>query len=144
MAVGIRLESLPIVDKALMRSETDAFRSELALPSVAKRTGGTTGDPWTYELDRQAWAHVYAASIRFWERVGCRYGERVAVLGTPPSLISGANGWKGRLRRAVERRVYPSTGIEVDHDASLVARPSGIGVPRRALVRVREHARGDG
>lgn len=115
----IRLDILPIVDKARMRSEADAFRSEVALPSVVKRTGGTTGDPWAYELDRQAWAHVYAASIRFWERAGCRYGERVAVLGTPPSLISGANGWKGGLRRAVERRVYPSTGIEVDHDASL-------------------------
>jgi phenylacetate-CoA ligase len=115
----IRLESLPIVDKAMVRSDADAFRSELSLPSVVKRTGGTTGDPWTYELDRQAWAHVYAAGIHFWERVGYRYGERVAVLGTPPSLISGANGWKDRLRRAVERRVYPSTGIETDHEASL-------------------------
>jgi phenylacetate-CoA ligase len=115
----IGLESLPIVDKALVRSDPDAFSSELSLPSVMKRTGGTTGDPWTYKLDRQAWAHIYAAQIHFWERVGYRYGERVAVLGTPPSLISGANDWKGRLRRAVERRVYPSTGIETDHEASL-------------------------
>jgi phenylacetate-CoA ligase len=112
-------ETLPIVDKALMRSDPNAFRSDLALPSVVKRTGGTTGDPWTYELDRQAWAHIYAAGIHFWELLGCRYGERVAVLGTPPSLTPGATGWKGRLRRAVERRVYSSTGINTDHEASL-------------------------
>lgn len=115
----ISLRSLPIVDKARIRSDSRAFRSEQTLPSVAKRTGGTTGDPWAYELDLQAWAHVYAAGIDFWERVGYRYGERVAVLGTPPSLISGANGWKSRLRRAVERRVYSSAGIETHHEASL-------------------------
>jgi phenylacetate-CoA ligase len=112
-------ETLPLVNKALMRSDANAFRSELSLPSVAKRTGGTTGDPWTYELDRLAWAHMYAAGIHFWELFGFRYGERVAVLGTPPSLIPGATGWKGRLRRTIERRFYPSTDIKTDHDASL-------------------------
>jgi phenylacetate-CoA ligase len=102
-----------------MRSNEQEFRSEISLPSVAKRTGGTTGDPWTYALDRQAWAHMYAAGIHFWELLGCLYGERIALLGTPPSLISGATGWKGRLRRAVERRGCSSTGVRTDHEASL-------------------------
>ena len=102
-----------------MRSDRNEFHSELSLPSVVKRTGGTTGDPWTYELDRQAWAHIYAAGIHFWELIGCRYGERVAILGTPPSLTPEATGWKSRLRRAVERRGFSSTGVRTDHEASL-------------------------
>jgi phenylacetate-CoA ligase len=116
---GLQLEALPIVDKTLIRSSSDAFHSDLQLPSVVKRTGGTTGDPWRYELDRRSWAHIYGAGIHFWELLGCRYGERVVILGTPPSLIPGATGWKGRLRRAVERRVHSSTGINTGHDASV-------------------------
>jgi len=115
------LADLPVVDKALVRCDQDAFRSDgwSSMRYVVKTTGGTTGDPWRYELDRAAWAHVYAAVLHFWGETGYRYGERIALIGTPPSLVGGGRGWKSRLRRALERRVHPSTGVATDHESSL-------------------------
>ena len=115
------LADLPVVDKALVRCDQDAFRSDgwSSMRYVVKTTGGTTGDPWRYELDRAAWAHVYAAGLHFWGETGYRYGERIALLGTPPSLVAGGLGWKSRIRRALERRVHPSTGVATDHESSL-------------------------
>jgi len=115
------LADLPVVDKALIRRDQDAFRSDgwRSRRYIVKTTGGTTGDPWRYELDRTAWAHMYGAALHLWGQTGYRYGERVAVLGTPPSLIAGGRGWKARLRRAIERRVHPSSGVATDRESSL-------------------------
>ena len=117
----LRLDDLPIVDKLQIRADTDAFRSEgwQRIPHVRKSTGGTTGDAWQYELDRRAWTHVRAAQIHAWEHTGYRYGDRIVLLGTPPSLLGNGSGLVSRLRTKLEHRIYSAAGIEVDHRASL-------------------------
>jgi phenylacetate-CoA ligase len=114
------LADLPVVDKALIRADMDAFRAEgwRRLPHIKKATAGTTGDPWQYELDRRAWSHMYGARLRAWERVGYRYGDRVVVLGTPPSLVPGGRSVTARIRATVERRSYAAAGIAIDPGAS--------------------------
>lgn len=109
-------EDLPVVDKATIRERQEEFRADdwRDLPHQVKRTGGTTGDPWRYELDLAAWTQMYAANIHFDGWSGYRYGERVAVLGTPPSLLPTQDGLKGKVRRALERRVFPSRGVGTD------------------------------
>jgi phenylacetate-CoA ligase len=115
-----RLPDLPVVDKALIRANMDAFRADgwRRMRYIEKATAGTTGDPWQYELDTRAWANVYGAQLRAWERAGYHYGDRIVVIGTPPSLVPGGRSAKARLRAAVERRTYAAAGIEIDHDAS--------------------------
>jgi phenylacetate-coenzyme A ligase PaaK-like adenylate-forming protein len=115
-----RLQDLPVVDKAMIRADIDAFRADgwRRMRYVAKATAGTTGDPWQYELDIRAWANMYGAQLRAWERVGYRYGNRVVVLGTPPSLVPGGRSAKARLRAALERRTYAAAGIAIDLAAS--------------------------
>jgi phenylacetate-CoA ligase len=118
---GIRLTDLPVVDRARMRADMDAFRSEhwTRMPYVPKQSSGTTGEPWQYPLDRQAWAHIYAASLHFWELEGYRYGERMVMLGRPSTLGPGGSPLKSRARNLVERHVFAAAGIEVDHASSL-------------------------
>ena len=120
-AHGVRLSDLPVVDKRQIRDSMDDFRSEgwQHTPHVRKSTGGTTGDAWQYELDRRAWTHVRGAQIHLWERTGYRYGDRIVLLGTPPSLLGGGSKFGSRLRTALEHRIYSAAGIEVDHLSSL-------------------------
>lgn len=117
----ISLLDLPIVDKARIRADTDAFlsRSWRDMPYLCKKTGGSTGDPWRYPLDRRAWAHQYAAAIHLRERVGYRYGEPVVLLGAPVSLGLEGQSWKSRLRHRLERHNQELTGFKVDHAASV-------------------------
>lgn len=116
----LQLRDLPVVDKALIREDMLAFRAQGRgrRSYIQKATAGTTGDPWRYELDRRAWAHVYGAQLRAWERVGYRYGDPIVVLGTPPSLVPGARSLTARLRAALERRSYAAAGIAIDPGAS--------------------------
>lgn len=115
------LSDLPVVDKARIRSDMASFLSEgwETTRHLTKATGGTTGDPWRYPLDLHAWGHLYGAALHFWARAGCRYGERVVLLGSPPSLLPGGRSWKGRLRRRAERRLISVAGIEIDREHSL-------------------------
>ncbi len=128
------LEELPIVDKARMRSGTPQFLSQgwEQMPHVVKATGGTTGDPWRYVLDKNAWAQMYAAALHFRARTDYRYGERMVVLGSPPSLVPGAGSWKSRLRSRLEQRLVSAAGVEIDSRTSL-ARARRAGELRAAL-----------
>lgn len=116
----VQLADLPIVDKAMMRSDMDAFRSEgwRRMPHVQKKTSGTTGNPWAYPLDKAAWAHQYGAAIHFWERTGYRYGERMVILGSPPAVVPGGTSWKARIRSRFERREVAFGGIDIGPTAS--------------------------
>lgn len=120
-AGAVLLSELPVVDKATIRSSGASFLSEgwERMRYITKRTGGTTGDPWRYPLDLRAWAHMYGAALHLWERTGYLYGERMALLGTPPSLVPGGTGLRRRLRANLERRNISAAGIEIDRTASL-------------------------
>lgn len=112
---------LPVVDKARIRPDMDNFvmPNWQQQPHRDKRTGGTTGDPWRYPLDNRAWQHMYAAALHFRGRTGYHYGERIVLLGTPPSLLPGDTNWKSKLRRRLEQRVATAAGLEIDHKSSL-------------------------
>lgn len=109
---GLALEDLPIVRKDLIRLDMDAYLSVArpTPPHVLKRTSGTTGESWTYPLDRQAWTHTYAAWLYFLEQAGHRYGEPMLVLGPHGVRQNPGAGVLARLREKAERRhVLPET-----------------------------------
>lgn len=116
----IAVTDLPPTDKSRMRDAPEAFLSEgwEQIPHIAKRTGGSTGDPWAYPLDRRAWTHQYAAALHFYGRLGHRYGDKVLLLGAPPSLGVEDAGLKSRVRRTLERTDASLTGWDVDPAAS--------------------------
>ena len=143
---GTDLSSIPSIDKEQIKADETAFyaANRAEIPSIDKKTGGSTGVPFAYSLDRRAWAHQYAAAIHLRERVGFRYGEPVVLLGAPTSLGLDSPNFKSRLRHRLERHHQDLTGFAIDADASAerVRRADAVG--RGPLVRLREHDRGDG
>jgi phenylacetate-CoA ligase len=117
----VTLAELPVVDKATIRRDMDAFLSRgwRSIAHIDKQTGGTTGDPWRYPLDRAAWTHMYAANLHLWERTGYRYGERVVRLGAPEFLGRMRNSPKSQVRSWFERHDTTLTGFDIGPAASL-------------------------
>ena len=120
-ARDVSLLDLPVTDKRTIREDFAAYSSDRweQMPHIRKRTGGTTGDPWQYPLDTRAWTHLYGAAIHFWERTGYRYGERLVLLGSPPSLHPDSVDLRSRLRFKLENRVVSTAGVAIDPDTSL-------------------------
>lgn len=118
---ALRISDLPAVDKARIRADMEAFRSEgwQQAAHISKTTGGTTGDPWRYPLDKVAWSHIYGAELYAWELTGYRYGEPVAYMGTPPSLVPAGRSLKTRVRLRLEGRVVSAAGMEIDRRRSI-------------------------
>ena len=115
------LVDFPIVDKQDIIEATDRYLSDehASIPVVEKHTGGSTGDPWNYPLDRRAWAESYAAQIHAFARHGIAYGDRRLLLGFPASLGLQGMGPSKRLRLMAERTDASLSGFEVDPEASL-------------------------
>ena len=111
----------PIVDKQDIIADTASYRSDEheSRPAVVKHTGGSTGDPWSYSLDRVAWAESYAAHIRACAQRGVLYGDRRVLLGFPSSLGLKTMGPAKRLRLAAERTDASLSGLRVDPVTSL-------------------------
>ncbi len=117
----IDLTELAVIDKQMIIGEPDAYLSidHERLPAVEKHTGGSTGDPWNYPLDRVAWAESYAIQIHRFEQLGVAYGDRRVTLGFPTSLGLQGMGAQKRLRLAAERTDVSLCGFEVDRETSL-------------------------
>lgn len=117
----IALDELPVIDKQTIFGDETAFRSDEhhTIPSVEKHTGGSTGDPWNYPLDRAAWAESYATQIYRYRQLGVAYGERRVLLGFPASLGLQRLNWQKRLRLGAERVDVSLCGFDVGPVASL-------------------------
>lgn len=128
------LADFPITDKQDIIADPERYLSDehASIPVVEKHTGGSTGDPWNYPLDRRAWAESYAAQIHGFARHGIVYGDRRLLLGFPASLGLQGMGVSKRLRLAAERTDVSLSGFEVDPEASL--RRAELAVAKRARL----------
>lgn len=98
------LDKIPIVRKADLIAHADEFRatnaSEYAM--IHHHTGGTTGTPCAYDMDRYSWALNWAVKMRTFEWGGYRYGVDELGVMAGGSLIPGKKGgWKNRLWRYI-------------------------------------------
>ncbi len=121
MGLPARLAEFPVVDKQTIIDQSEAYLSDEheKLPVVSKHTGGTTGDPWNYPLDRVAWAESYATQIYRFRELGVEYGDRRLLLGFPASLGLNQVSASRRLRMLAERTDPSLSTLEVNHSDSL-------------------------
>ncbi len=118
---GVDLVELPIVDKATIRTDIASYTSTGPhVRWITKRTGGSTGDPWVYELDRRAFSAVYAAQLYRFEQTGYRYGDRRLYLGAPTSLGLHDVALSKKIRLMLERNSTRCTGLAIDDATSTV------------------------
>ena len=86
------LEQLPIVDKALMRQEGIDCFAALHFPEnerLCSRSGGSTGEPFTFYETRLSYSVNMAAKLRTWYQAGYQLGNRYMKItnGKRPSKI---------------------------------------------------------
>ena len=98
------LYKLPIVDKKLMSQDTSRFIADNA--SIYKphqtRTGGTTGTPFVFYIDRDSWSVGWAGNWRSWKWGGYTIGDKLAVL-AGSSLVQTR---QQNLIKKIKYRVY--------------------------------------
>ncbi len=116
------LDRFPVVDKQTIIREPKSFLSDerADIPVVWKHTGGSTGDPWSYPLDRRAWAESYATQIYRFRRLGVHYGDRRLLLGYPASLGLHRPSLGRRIRMAAERTDVALSSLEINRSVDLL------------------------
>ncbi|MBX3601541.1 MAG: phenylacetate--CoA ligase family protein [Rubrivivax sp.] len=89
------LQALPLLDKATIRAHGEALKSGTAGPLTRYNTGGSSGEPLIFYMDRQRKSHDVAAKWRATRWWGVDIGDReLVVWGSPVEL-----GAQDRLRR---------------------------------------------
>lgn len=94
----IHLNQLPVVNKALMRSEgIERFATE-HFPKrrlMHARSSGSTGEPFSFYVSKEAYSMNLAAKLRTWYQAGYRLGDRYMKI---------ANGARhGRFKQLQDR-----------------------------------------
>lgn len=98
------LEKIPIVRKQDLIAYNEEFiaRNFSEYRMIHHHTGGTTGTPCAYYIDRYSWALDWAVKMRTFKWGGYTYGKDELGVMAGGSLIPGKNsGWKHRLWRYI-------------------------------------------
>jgi len=92
------LHKLPIVDKIVIGRNYQSFLADnhAEFRSRPARTAGTTGTPFAYLLDRDAWSVGWACNWRGWGWGGYRVGDRIAIL-------AGSSLFRGSMDRGFKK-----------------------------------------
>lgn len=83
-----------------------------SIPHIQKHSGGSTGRPVHYLLDREQWALMQAFQIWGWSLAGYSFGDPVGVL-TGGSLMPNRITRFERARMFIERRLF-LFGVNMD------------------------------
>lgn len=92
------LEQLPIVSKAIMRQESIGRFTAEHFPDnqrMSSRSSGSTGEPFSFYVSKEAYSVNTAAKLRTWYHAGYRLGDR---------YIKIANGARhGKLKKIQDK-----------------------------------------
>lgn len=77
------LTKLPTIDKKVIKENYDAFFDQNAdrRKLLNFHTSGSTGEPFSYYLDKRAWSLNWALQFRCWEVSGWRFGSKRISIG---------------------------------------------------------------
>ena len=93
------LVQLPLLDKATIRANTDALKSDRAVGLARFNTGGSSGEPLVFFIGTQRVSHDVAAKWRATRWWGVDIGDReIVVWGSPIEL-----GTQDRIRALRDR-----------------------------------------
>ena len=98
------LKQLPILSKAIMRSEgIDAYTAEDFPPKhrLLSRSSGSTGEPFSFYVSKEAYSMNLAAKLRTWYQAGYQLGDRYM------KIANGARHGKMKtLQDKINRCIY--------------------------------------
>lgn len=98
------LKILPVLTKEDIRAHfAEIVPDDIdSIPHRKDKTGGTTGEPMRFLTDENVWGYVTASKIFHWQKMGYRYGDKFAALGSA-SLFHKKPGWKRRVYDWIRR-----------------------------------------
>lgn len=100
------LAKLPVLTKQTIRDNYDDLYSTAISPKRRKpsTTGGSTGTPLKYCIDKDEWSVWKASTIRSWEWVGVRLGDKIfSIGGNSINQKKGVMSYKGMYDRLITR-----------------------------------------
>jgi len=98
------LHKIPVISKNDMRKHPADFymaRNISTRKSLRMNSSGSTGEPFTYYIDRQANSMNYASAIRGWYWMGYRLGDTYAKLSQNPR-----SGYSKKIQDIFTRSLY--------------------------------------
>lgn len=73
----------PLTKKIISDNFGDFIPQNLSdINYIKKNTGGSTGDPFSYYLDKRSWSYVVASNMYYWRKIGHRPGQKFIALGS--------------------------------------------------------------
>ena len=88
------LQKIPVISKDDFRKQPPEYYLARNIPvrkNIRMNSSGSTGEPFTYYIDREAFSMNYASAIRGWYWMGYRLGDSYAKLSQNPR--------SGRIKR---------------------------------------------
>ncbi len=101
------LRKLPLLTKQLIRNNLNQLtpKNYNMRALIPYSTGGSTGEPLNFFIDRKRQAWSTAAAHRGWAWAGYQLGDKVAYLWASPHELAGLSSLKTRIGNLLERRI---------------------------------------
>lgn len=112
------LRHFPTIDKGMIRAnQADMVASSWQGRTMRKSTGGSTGQPFSFEYTRESYERRMAVMMRGYGWAGWRQGERrLDIWGTEIAPTSALRRWKMQLHdRVLGRRVLSCFSMTRDN-----------------------------
>jgi phenylacetate-CoA ligase len=112
------LEGYPVITKATIKEHADQMIPDnlLAIRHIRKSTGGTSGVPLQYYMDKERWALLRAYQIWGMGLAGYSFGDPLAIV-AGGSLLPNRSDVMAMVRNAVERRSC-ALGVHMDTETA--------------------------
>jgi len=84
------LRKIPTLTKNDIKKNYDKLvaKNAYSIPHIIKKTGGSTGEPLVFLMDKDSWSFINANTILNWERSSYRYGDKYVSLGSTSLFVN--------------------------------------------------------
>lgn len=114
------LVKLPVLTKAIIKANPDDFKYKSNLDIKSGRTGGSTGEPLQYLMDKECYYRGVALNLRTFSQAGYRPGDQLMIMGGG-SLV-GRKGIKSYLISfLLHYKMFAFYGITEDRLRNIVS-----------------------
>jgi phenylacetate-CoA ligase len=101
------LKNIPLLTK---QNVIDNYNRLIAknihlIPHIKSSTGGSTGDPMKFLLDKESWSFSNANNIVYWEKIGYNYGDKYIALGSTSLFVNKPKSLKHLIYYKLKNKI---------------------------------------
>lgn len=109
-----QLKNIPKLTKKIIRENYESIQAinRNNFQSDNQSTGGSSGEPLKYILDRKSWSFATAANIFNWQKNGYIYGSKYLALGSSSLFVNKKSSLKHKLYYFIKGK-YGVNGVNM-------------------------------